>query len=283
MGLKGKAGDLLYIAGRSAAAAVLLASAEVEYDDGHMEALYVPDTTLLAAWSTGFEAPGSSMTGEGTIVGAQVDMRSGPTTPYQTWCRLVIRRESRTIATLCKGYVYSNNPLTLGDLIPLEENAQYGYRIALNVTYQQANAAGGAIVVDVNPASGNEISIEYGQAVNSGTNGIQGAVIDSGNADITILFAVASGVATLHRWGPGDVDTSVTGTGNAAGTGYPFTVRGTDSFTVRQTGAGALNDTMQIVARFRTIGDLPVLSKARSTNAANVSVSAGSAIPTVLA
>ena len=58
---------------------------------------------------------------------------------------------------------------------------------------------------------------------------------------------------------------------------------GTDKLTVAQTVAGAQNDTFRVQMLIRVKGALPTVTKARSTNQADVTVTAGAASFTFIA
>lgn len=150
-----------------------------------------------------------------------------------------------------------------------------GATATMNVTYTQANAAGGAVVCEISPGTGNEFILSTVKAINSGTNGIiillEGA---AGGTNMITLDNVASGAGTSVNLGPGTFSNTLT-TANLAGLGYPFIVSGSQALRVQQSAAGAQNDTFQVLINIRCKGAVPTVIHSNSVNPANVSVTAG--------
>lgn len=152
---------------------------------------------------------------------------------------------------------------------------------AFDVTFTQANAAGGAIIVDIaNALSSRFVVLEF-EAINSGTNAIQTNVTDSANKVVGSFGNIASGAGTVQNWPTGS---TVTSTAAVSPSNDPrfLIIAGTDRLTVQQTGAGAQNDTFRLTCRLLVYGAVPTLSVTRSTNAGNVSATAGSATVLVI-
>lgn len=174
------------------------------------------------------------------------------------------------------GYV-SHTPIPAGfTRLHLEEYAIWIYRAVIT----QANIAGGAIVLDLVPALGDEFIPLWVEAVNSGTNTLQIGELDEDN-NIHLMVAVASAAASsasIPRASQSD-------SADSARTGYPYPIpiRGHASgavshgLTIRQTGAGAQNDTLTIQVRGLVKGRAPSVGKDRSTNQADVTI----ATPTI--
>lgn len=153
-----------------------------------------------------------------------------------------------------------------------------GITATMNVTLTQANAAGGAIVVEISPGAGNEFILLDIRAANSGTNGlvVRKETAVAGTSIVPIL-SVASGAGTSANGAVGLVSTVFTSNA-AVGIGWPCIVSGTQALLVAQTGAGAQNDTFQVLINIRVRGSDTTgmtVTKANSTNPANVSVTAG--------
>ena len=155
-----------------------------------------------------------------------------------------------------------------------------GATAILNVTLQQANAAGGAIVVDLPAGAANEYILIDLRAVNSGTNGLAFEHQTTGAVVIGPLASIASGAGTDGRIP--SIGSAASASGNLIDS-RALLVSGTDRITARQTAAGAVNDTLQVIARFRVKNSTPPDADfSRSTNAVNVTATAGSVVWTVL-
>jgi hypothetical protein len=132
----------------------------------------------------------------------------------------------------------------------------------------QANAAGGAIALDITPGAGNFIELIVGHVKNSGTNGINGYVYDSANNTVTNFAYANSGAGTSQNYP--SIGSSAGASGNFSNS-VGLRVYGTDKFSILQAGAGAQNDTLTIAIRCYC-KSAPTISKARSTNAADVTL-----------
>lgn len=157
-----------------------------------------------------------------------------------------------------------------------------GQEYFVDVTYAQANAGGGAIVIDIRGTVGSEWRVTHGRVVNSGTNGLQVLAVD-GTASPVVSgkfndIASAAGTKANLPSVPGGSTTS-----DVPGDLESAIFCGIHGLRITQTAAGAQNDTMRILLYIRrTRGDLPTFSKAQSTNPADVSVTAGAASFTVI-
>lgn len=143
---------------------------------------------------------------------------------------------------------------------------------AFRASVAQANGAGGAIIVDFEPAPGETMIIMRCHAINSGTNGLKMSAFDEDNNENPLFLFISSAATTeggLPRVSPsGSTDTGIVGT-------EPWETRlfrGDDFFSIAQTGAGAQNDTLIIVLRAMISGLIPTISKARSTNQGDVTI-----------
>lgn len=136
--------------------------------------------------------------------------------------------------------------------------------------FTQANAAGGAIVVDFTPGQGDAMVVLHANGLNSGTNTIQIAAYDEDNNRITVYSGIASG-ATTRGAIPQTVSNSATSSATIDSSDPDSRLfHGDDKFTIEQTGAGAQNNTLTINIRAKIRGRPPAISKARSTNQADV-------------
>ena len=211
------------------------------------------------------------------VVGGGVFLRSSATSLVKgsMYVRLVIARQNTAYEEcLCCGYVYDAKPfLSIGEHADLEMSEAVA---TMDVTYQQANVGGGAVVVEIVPGAGSAFEVLRGRAINSGTNTISVETrTAAGGVPAPVHYNIASGAGTTLYFGKGKVNTAET-TASSAGLGDGLTV-GTEAFTVRQTGAGAQNDTFRVLITIRVKGALPTVSKANSTNPADVTVTAGAA------
>ncbi len=136
----------------------------------------------------------------------------------------------------------------------------------------QANGAGGAIVLDFPPAVDDTMIITQAYAINSGTNALEMRRTDEDNNQNILYLSVAS-AATVEATIPRTF--SETGDSGFHDSTDPMTrlYRGDDIFTIQQTGAGAQNDTLIVALRaFLSSFTIPTVSKARSTNSADVTI-----------
>lgn len=136
----------------------------------------------------------------------------------------------------------------------------------------QGNAGGGAVVIDISPATGQELVLENLGVVNSGNNGLRFLLVDEDNATYTYLGEVAAAAGT-RAYLP-SVGT-VASAANYMETKDMKILPG-QKLTLMQTAAGAQNDTFTVAGTFRLKGSGadPSWSKARSTNEADVALAA---------
>ena len=137
----------------------------------------------------------------------------------------------------------------------------------------QANAAGGAVVIDISPAAGQAFRVVAVYGKNSGTNVIQCRVLDEDNAANTYLAYLGSAAANyFHLPFSGSTTTSSGNIGSSQG----LMVCPGQKLEISQTGAGAQNDTLTVAVTLELIGSAtePTWSVARSTNAGDVTLAA---------
>ncbi len=148
---------------------------------------------------------------------------------------------------------------------------------AFRASTAQANAAGGAIVLDVSPDPGDTMIVMWARGVNSGTNTLQILRVDEDNNQGPFLSSIGSGAGTVATM-PRGFTTLTTSDFIDSTDLHSRTFRGDDRFTIQQTGAGAQNDTLVIDLRaYLSSSSIPTVAKGRSTNQANVTI----ATPTV--
>ncbi len=156
---------------------------------------------------------------------------------------------------------------------PYWEWGMWQYRAVVT----QANAAGGAIIVDVVPVAGMDMLVIHAAGTNSGTNGIAIYRMDEDDAVAGVYVSVASGAGTIAS-----IPRSLQG----GGTSEQFDsvdimtrlIRSDDKLAFQQSVAGAQNDTLAINIRaLLSSAERPIVTKARSTNSADVTI----ATPTV--
>lgn len=140
----------------------------------------------------------------------------------------------------------------------------------------QANGAGGAIVVDFTPSVGQTMYVVEARGINSGTNTVRIQRVDEDNNLGALYVTIASAATTVGSF---PQTTAFAETSSYESTSAPGVwIRGDDKFSILQTGAGAQNDTLIVELRaFLSSSKIPSVSKARSTNQANVTI----ATPTI--
>ena len=221
--------------------------------------------------------PAGGSPGGCNITGGGIQMRSSATSLVKgsMYARLVVARGNTAYEEcLCCGYLYDAKPfLSVGEHADLEMSEAIA---TMDATWTQANVAGGAVVIEIVPGAGSSLEVLGGRVVNSGTNSIIAETRSAaGGLGMPIHYSIASGAGTVLHFSRGKVNTSETaGASGALGDGV---VAGTQAFTIRQAGAGAQNDTLRILMTIRVKGALPTVSKANSTNQADVTVTAGAA------
>ena len=138
----------------------------------------------------------------------------------------------------------------------------------------QANAAGGAVVVDISLASGQIARIISIRGLNSGNNGISCLIVDEDNATHAQLASIsAAGGANFNL--PAAVLAGAATTSSMAQSSG-FILASGQKLTIMQSAAGAQNDTMTICITLElfNLPTVPTWSKDRSTNAADVTLAA---------
>lgn len=148
---------------------------------------------------------------------------------------------------------------------------------AFRAVYTQANAGGGAVVVDFTPGAGDTMILMNLEAENSGTNTLQVQRTDEDNnrSGRFVQVSSAAGVfATVPR------GTTIAGSSATMDSTLIETrlFRGDDLLTVLQTGAGVADDTLTITLRALLSSPvIPTRDLSRSTNSGDVT----EATPTV--
>ncbi len=144
----------------------------------------------------------------------------------------------------------------------------------------QANAGGGAIILDFAPLQGTTMMVLEASGKNSGTNTLNMFRNDEDNNSLGFYLSVASAAATegaIPR-NFNNLASDSSSLSSIPGIFGNLTFRGGDQFTIEQTGAGAQNDTLVVQLRALLSSPVrPIVSKLRSTNQANVTI----ATPTV--
>lgn len=137
----------------------------------------------------------------------------------------------------------------------------------------QANAAGGAIILDITPPTGQAYRLVALRAVNSGTNTITITLNDEDNATTAALAEIASAAGTKCHLP--SIGAAATATGNTINSQDLIISKG-QSLSVYQTGAGVQNDTLTVGFVFEVLNPYastaPTWSKARSTNQGDVTI-----------
>ena len=235
-------------------------------------------TTFTTDWTeqTLEGDPSGGSPGGCNITGGGIQLRSSATSLVKgsLYARLVVARGNTAYEEcLCCGYVYDAKPfLSVGEHAGLEMSEAIAQ---MDVTLQQANVAGGAIEVEITAGAGSSFELLSHRATNSGTNTIE-SILLTGTAGATMVYtgSVASGAGTIQNMNVSLGSTTFTNN-SLTGIGNGFVVAGTQVYRIRQTGAGAQNDTFRVIVRIRVKGALPTASKATSTNQADVTVTAG--------
>ena len=151
------------------------------------------------------------------------------------------------------------------------ENISWIYQARRVAT--QANAAGGAIVIDISLASGQCGRLIAAYTNNSGNNSLYVEIQDEDNAYTTSIGSVGAAAANTLRLP--SIGSAASATGNVANSTGLIIPSGA-KLTFRQAGAGVQNDTLTvgIVLELFNLPTVPTWSKDRSTNAADVTLAA---------
>ena len=150
------------------------------------------------------------------------------------------------------------------------KNVWYLYQARRVAT--QANAAGGAIIVDISVAAGQIAKLVSLQILNSGTNSLYCYLYDEDVAESNRLGGVGS--AAGNRLEFPSIGANANAAGNFASSEGLLLGPG-QLLSVFQLGAGIQNDTLTVaVTLLLSTNTAPTWSKARSTNEADVTLAA---------
>jgi len=245
----------------------------VRYKTGKIDTLSQTFTTV-ATWTNETFPSAQAFTDDGVVLNATVrsDTSAVKGTAYGGLYITPSPSSGMNIGNLAQGYLHDLHNLNLGD----SEQIDWPETVAfMNVTLDQANVAGGAVVVEIVPGAGNAFQVLEARATNSGTNTVfMGLFTAALGTRITDFVQVGSGAGTngampqfpaLHA-----TSTTIAGSG-----GYPVSVYGTQALNIRQTGAGAQGDNFDVLVLIRVRGALPTVTFANSTNPGDVTVVAG--------
>lgn len=189
--------------------------------------------------------------------------------------QLAFEHNLRVIETM-QGYRYIAVQNEDGyDLIrspPFERNFYNARRVAT-----QANAGGGAVIVDISPPTGQAYILQAVRGANSGTNGLVCVLADEDFATILTLAEIGSAAGVKFNLpSPG---ASASSTGNIANS-YGLIISKGQYLRIYQTGAGAQNDTLTVSLYLEPLNPgastTPTYSVAASTNAGDVTLAASS-------
>ena len=247
-----------------------------EYDTGTLTSF----TTTWVETATDSQVPSSGGTGGCIVVGGGIQIRPSATSLVKGsfYARFVVQRGGPLFEEcLCCGYLYDAKPfLAIGEHADLEMSEAVAF---MDATWTQANVAGGAVRVDIVPGAGSSITALYAGATNSGTNAILSRVMTAlaSGAEVVRLQSIGSGAGTIAFLAAGAAGTNSTNTSQGGFGPGGLPVAGTQTLQIGQTGAGAQNDTFRLLITVRVKGALPTVSKANSTNQADVTVTAGAA------
>lgn len=138
------------------------------------------------------------------------------------------------------------------------------------IVFTQTNAAAGAMKVDYSAASGQVIRLVSADAVNSGNNSLLITVRDEDNAAHINILANISAAAGTRACLP-SIGSVATTTANSINSKGLLLLPG-QKLCFEEGAAGAQNDTLTIALGFLLyhLATEPTISKARSTNAADV-------------
>ena len=140
----------------------------------------------------------------------------------------------------------------------------------------QANVAGGAVIVDISPAAGQTVRLVSLGARNSGTNTLNIFIYDEDNAINPYQAYLANvGSAAGNTFHLPSLGSAASASANIESSQNIYVAAG-QKLSIVQTGAGAQNDTLTVAVTLVLIGSSvePTWDKSRSTNAADVTLSA---------
>src|SRR3990170_2151725 len=146
-------------------------------------------TTFTTTWAEqtleGDPAGGGGSGGPSgcNITGGGIYLRSSATSLVKgsMYARLVVARGNTAYEEcLCCGYIYDAKPfLSVGEHGGVEMSEAVAQ---MDVDYDQANVAAGAVVVDVTPGAGSSFELLSARGENSGTNSLFARQLTTGDA-----------------------------------------------------------------------------------------------------
>jgi hypothetical protein len=266
----------LYTIVNALATVTLTGNAHVRYDDGTEYDFFMPPTTYAAGtytetmWSDCFKKNGTVTALEVHWIGATPPRNAASVVVGAT--RDLANPSAGAMAQLTSCQI---NSLTAHPSLGVFMPEDWAYA-TFNVALKQSNVAGGAIVIDITPGTGNVMVVADGRVlVSIGTNAF--LLLKSSVSGSVYYGSVPSTSGAAMSFPAMAVSTTQTGTTAAALSSQQTMIfYGTDSLTVQESLAGAQNDQLQLSVRCLIKGGLPTVSFARSTNPADVSVIGGS-------
>lgn len=259
---------------------VVYAKVGLLFDDGTTDVLPLQLKTDNTTFTTDSEL--SEPFRQGAAVVSAVIIPHQSQVSHAIYCYLEVRDSTDVSAggnvlhNLCSGWL-GYQPINLGTYRNLDD-APWGRADTL-VQYKQGNAAGGAVKVDITPGgSASGFYVTQMNATNSGTNTLTVRIYDNVSAlDTLFIPGSLSSAAGVNLNLPAQGTTPQTST-NSPSSNQPYGLEtsGTEVYAVEQSGAGAQNDLITVQLKIWFYGVLPTFSVARSTNAGNVTLNAGS-------
>lgn len=141
----------------------------------------------------------------------------------------------------------------------------------------QANAGGGAIVLDVPCTRGTQFFVLHAHGINSGTNTLRIRKVDEDGVTSAEYAQIASAATTEAGIPRAEDDPTLDSALIDSTDIWTRHFAGDDRFEIRQTAAGAQNDTLTVDWRIRLLGIKPVPNILNSVNPGDVTI----ATPTV--
>lgn len=181
------------------------------------------------------------------------------------------------VAGPIRGYLYASDRGTDSEVLyKTLFKAKWLYQARRVAT--QANAAGGAIKIDIAPVEGQVLILDLANFGNSGNNGINIKVLDEDDATTGILASVGAAAGTYVSV-PNHPAAAAASTATATmASSVELLVPYGSKFAFEQSAAGAQNDTATLGVMLVLIGKEtePTWSVSRSVNAGNVTLAASS-------
>src|SRR3972149_695595 len=143
----------------------------VRYKTGKIDTLSQTFTTV-ASWTKETFPSAQAFTDDGVVLNATVrsDTTAVKGTAYGGLYITPSPRSGMKVGNLAQGYLHDLHNLNLGD----SEQIDFPDTVAfMDVDLDQANVAGGAIVVEITPGAGSAVIVLEGTGYNSGTNGVR--------------------------------------------------------------------------------------------------------------